>query len=150
MKKFIKKFDELTNKELYLILQLRNEVFVVEQNCVYQDADGKDDKAIHLFYKNGEEITAYTRLFSAGEYFDNASIGRVVVSPKYRRQNLGKKIMIDSINYLHNELKEPVIEISAQSYLKRFYNELGFKEKGKEYMEDGIPHIRMILNKKKK
>jgi len=144
MEKYYKSFDQLDLQELYKILQLRNEVFVVEQNCIYQDADGKDQNAIHLFYKDKDKIAAYTRIFDAGKYFENASIGRVVVSPDYRKKGLGKKIMADSIDFIHNHLNQPVIEISAQTYLKKFYNELGFKEKGTEYLEDGIPHIKMI------
>ncbi len=147
MKLFLKRFDELTTEELYKILQLRNEVFVVEQNCIYQDADGKDQEAYHLFYKSDNEIIAYTRIFESGKYFDKASIGRVVVSPSYRKQALGKKIMQESIDFIHNQLNEPEIEISAQTYLKKFYNELGFIEKGTEYLEDGIPHIKMIRKK---
>jgi len=145
MEAHIKKFNDLSLEELYNILRLRNEVFVVEQNCVYQDADGKDDKAIHFFFKKKNEIIAYVRIFKPGEYFDMSSVGRVVVHPKYRGQNLGKTIMEKAILYIVNELKENKIKISAQTYLKKFYNELGFIEKGEEYLEDGIPHIKMIF-----
>ncbi len=147
MKTIIKQFNELTLQELYAILRLRNEVFVVEQNCVYQDADNKDQKATHIFIKNNDEILAYTRIFKPGEYFKNASIGRVVVNPKYRKQNLGKKIMQISIVFVLQSGFN-TIEISAQTYLKKFYNELGFTHIGEEYLEDNIPHIKMIYLEK--
>ncbi len=143
----IKNFDELSTSELYQILQLRNEVFVVEQNCVYQDADGKDFTAFHLFLKTDKDIIAYARIFKAGNYFNQASIGRVVVRPKNRGQNYGKLLMQKAIDFVVNTLKEKTIEISAQTYLLKFYNELGFKETGKEYLEDGIPHLKMIYQK---
>ncbi len=140
----IKQFNELSTRELYQILQLRNNVFVVEQNCVYQDADGKDYDAYHLFLKKEGQIIAYARLFKSGDYFDKASIGRVVVHPKFRKQNLGKILMQKALQYMTENLKEPTIEISAQTYLRKFYNDLGFKVIGDEYLEDGLPHIRMI------
>ena len=141
----IKRFEELTTRELYQILQLRNEVFVVEQNCVYQDADGKDDKAFHLFLEKNGQIIAYVRIFKPGDYFERASIGRVVVHPDYRRQKLGNKLMQKAINFVTGTLQKNTIEISAQTYLQKFYNDLGFKATGEEYLEDGLPHIRMIF-----
>ncbi len=143
MKTFIKLFNELSLQELYAILRLRNEVFVVEQNCVYQDTDNKDQKAWHIFIKENEEIIAYARVFKPGDYFEKASIGRVVVNPKFRGQELGKKIMNDSINFI-KKLGFDEIEISAQTYLLKFYNELGFNRVGEEYLEDGLPHCKMI------
>ncbi len=143
----IKKFNELSNKELYQILQLRNKVFVVEQNCVYQDADGKDYDAYHIFIKENDKIIAYTRVFKPGDYFDQASIGRVVVDPKYRGNFLGKKIMQKSMDFVFNELNFYEILISAQVYLQKFYEDLGFKKISDEYLEDGIPHIKMLSTK---
>ncbi len=143
MKTFIKLFNELSLQELYAILCLRNEVFVVEQNCVYQDTDNKDQKAWHIFIKKNEEIIAYARVFKPGDYFEKASIGRVVVNPKFRGQEFGKKIMNDSINFI-KKLGFDEIEISAQTYLLKFYNELGFNRVGEEYLEDGLPHCKMI------
>ncbi len=143
MKTFIKLFNELSLQELYAILRLRNEVFVVEQNCVYQDTDNKDQKAWHIFIKENEEIIAYARVFKPGDYFEKASIGRVVVNPKFRGQEFGKKIMNDSINFI-KKLGFDEIEISAQTYLLKFYNELGFNRVGEEYLEDGLPHCKMI------
>jgi len=140
----IKTFDQLNINELYHILQLRNEVFVVEQNCVYQDADSKDQKAYHLFLYKDKQIATYARIFKSGDYFKQASIGRVVVHPNFRKQNLGKKLMQKAIDFTLNNLQEKTIEISAQTYLKKFYTELGFETIGQEYLEDDIPHIRMI------
>ena len=97
-----KTFSELNTEELYQILRLRSEVFVVEQDCVYQDIDNKDQKAIHLYCKENEEILGYTRIFKAGHYYENPSIGRVVVSKKDRGKDVRKKIMIDSIEYIYD------------------------------------------------
>jgi len=142
----IKTFYKLEREELYQILRLRSEVFVVEQDCIYQDLDNKDQKAIHIFLKENENIIAYTRVFKKGDYYKNPSIGRVVVSKKERGKELGKKIMKYSIDYIKkNELGEK-IELSAQKYLDKFYKDLDFYTIGKEYMEDGIPHQRMLLD----
>ena len=142
----IKTFYKLEREELYQILRLRSEVFVVEQDCIYQDLDNKDQKAIHLFLKENENIIAYTRVFKKGDYYKNPSIGRVVVSKNERGKELGKKIMKSSIDYIKkNELGEK-IELSAQKYLDKFYKDLDFYTIGKEYMEDGIPHQRMLLD----
>jgi len=139
-----KTFKELTTRELYDLLQLRSEVFVVEQDCVYQDIDGKDQKAIHVIgYKNNKTV-AYTRLFKPGDYFELASIGRVVVAENEREHKYGYDIMKASIEAVKIHYKVSEIKISAQCYLKRFYNNLEFFEVGKEYLEDGIPHIGMI------
>jgi len=139
-----KSFKELTNEELYSILQLRAEVFVVEQDCVYQDLDGKDQKAIHVLGTKNNEMVAYTRIFKAGDYFKEASIGRVVVKQSERKYGLGQEIMNASIKIIKEQLNENIIYLSAQTYLKKFYNSLGFEEVGEEYLEDGIPHIGML------
>ncbi|MGJ5643040.1 GNAT family N-acetyltransferase [Formosa sp. S-31] len=140
----IKFFDELTTTELYEILQLRSEVFVVEQECIYQDIDGKDAKAIHVLgYKNGVLI-AYTRLFKPGDYFENASIGRVLVKASQRMHKYGYDIMNASIQAISEQFNEAIIKISAQKYLESFYNNLGFKTISESYLEDGIPHIAML------
>ena len=139
-------FSELTTEELYQILRLRSEVFVVEQDCIYQDLDNKDQKAIHLYFKENDEILAYTRIFKAGYYYENPSIGRVVVSKKNRGQDIGKKIMIDSIEYIKQNIKGKKIELSAQKYLDKFYKDLGFYKTGEDYLEDGIPHQRMLFD----
>ena len=141
---FVKSFEELSKLELYKILRLRAEVFIVEQDCVYQDVDDKDQKALHVILKKSEEIIGYTRLFWPGDYFKEASIGRVVISKKERHNNYGSQLMKASILAVSEKMKEQKIKISAQIYLKNFYNNLGFLETGKDYLEDGIPHIAMI------
>ena len=144
MKTVLKHFHELTIQELYNILQLRSEVFVVEQNCIYQDIDGKDQKAVHIFFTENNKTIAYSRIFNEGEYFENPSIGRVVVEKENRGTELGKKIMMEGEKYIKETFTNKKIEISAQKYLKDFYSELGYEFTGNEYLEDGIPHIRMI------
>ena len=141
-----KTFSELDTEDLYQILRLRSEVFVVEQDCVYQDIDNKDQNAIHLYYKENHQIVAYTRIFKAGHYYENPCIGRVVVSKKNRGNDLGKKIMIDSMEYIKQNIKGEKIELSAQKYLDKFYKDLGFYKIGEDYLEDGIPHQRMIFD----
>ena len=145
MKTFIKNFQDLSNTEIYQILRLRSEVFVVEQECIYQDIDNKDKKAVHIFLKEKNEIIAYSRVFKEKEYFENPSIGRVVVVNKRRMYGVGKKIMNISINYIKQNIKAKSIEISAQKYLKKFYSNLGFVQQGDEYLEDNIPHLRLFL-----
>ena len=142
----IKTFSEISTQELYKILRLRSEVFVVEQDCVYQDMDNKDQKAVHLLYKQEEEIIGYTRIFKAGDYYENPSIGRVVILKSERGKDLGKKIMIESIKYIKENLEAKKIELSAQKYLDKFYRDLGFYASGEEYLEDGIPHQRMFFD----
>lgn len=144
MKISIKNFNELSTKELYQVLELRSEVFVVEQNCVYQDVDDKDQKALHVLGFKNDNLAAYTRIFKPGDYYKNASIGRVVVKKPERKYGFGKDIMLASLKAIKEEIEDVIVELSAQVYLKRFYNDLGFVETGKEYLEDGIPHIRML------
>lgn len=137
-------FEELNTQQLYDLLQLRSEVFVVEQDCVYQDIDGKDQKALHVLGYSNNELVAYTRIFKPGDYFNEASIGRVIVKDSYRQHKYGYDIMNASIEAVINNYKTSEIRISAQTYLKSFYNNLGFVEVGEEYLEDGIPHINML------
>ena len=139
----IKRFNELSTQELYKILQVRSEVFVVEQNCVYQDVDGKDQKAIHVLGYYQEDLAAYCRLFTAGDYFDQASIGRVLVSPKHRDKKLGHELMQTAIKAVENEFGQTKITISAQLYLQKFYEGHGFVKTSETYLEDDIPHIEM-------
>ncbi|TYB78709.1 GNAT family N-acetyltransferase [Bizionia myxarmorum] len=141
-----KTFQELTTVELYQVLQLRSEVFVVEQNCVYQDVDGKDERALHVLGFKNNKLVAYTRIFKPGFYFDEASIGRVVVQENERKHQYGYDIMKASIEAIKTTYNETTIKISAQTYLKKFYNNLGFQEVGEGYLEDGIPHIGMLKN----
>ncbi|RKF05125.1 ElaA protein [Tenacibaculum lutimaris] len=140
----VKKFQELTTSELYEILQLRSEVFVVEQDCVYQDIDGKDLKALHVLGVKEGKIIAYTRLFNSGEYFDTPSIGRVVVKESERKYGYGHDLIKASIKAIVDNYNETTITISAQTYLQKFYESHGFKQIGEGYLEDGIPHIRMV------
>ncbi len=140
----VKTFDQLTIEELYQILRLRSEVFVVEQDCVYQDVDNKDQKALHVIGVKNDEIVSYTRIFKPGDYFDNVSIGRVVVRQNQRKYGLGKRIMQASLATIEERFPNKPIEISAQTYLLKFYTELGFNAFGDEYLEDGIPHRRML------
>ncbi|NDV42103.1 GNAT family N-acetyltransferase [Flagellimonas sediminis] len=144
MKIGVKTFEELSNLELYQILRLRSDIFVVEQDCVYLDLDNKDQKALHIFGTKNNEVVAYTRVFKPGDYFENASIGRVVVARDQRKYGYGKKIMEASIAAIEKKFPNTSIEISAQSYLLKFYADLGFAAFGEEYLEDGIPHTRML------
>ncbi|MER3498935.1 MAG: GNAT family N-acetyltransferase [Chitinophagaceae bacterium] len=141
-----KKFDELTPHELYSILQLRNEVFVVEQNCVFQDADNKDQSCYHLMGWQAKDLAAYTRLVPPQIAYQYPSIGRVVTSPKYRRTGIGKLLMQKAIEELDKLFGKQPIKIGAQLYLKKFYESLGFQQSSDIYLEDGIKHIEMIRN----
>ena len=138
-----KAFDELNVAELYLILQLRNEVFVVEQNCVYQDADNKDFKAYHLTGWDGNRLAAYCRILPPGSSYPDASIGRVVTSPLYRKTGNGRTLMLKAIVKTLSQFTCSKITISAQFYLTDFYESLGFTAFGDTYLEDNIPHIVM-------
>ncbi len=139
----IKRFNELSLDELYNLLRLRSEVFVVEQNCVYQDIDNKDAKAIHLIGQLENEIIAYARLFAAGDYFEDASIGRVVVAQKNRDEKHGHTLMREAIAAVQAYFKTQKITISAQLYLQKFYESHGFVVVSEVYLEDDIEHIRM-------
>lgn len=140
----LKKFGELTSYELYAILQLRNEVFVVEQNCVFQDADDKDQSSFHLMGFSYKKLIAYTRLVPAGVSYEQVSIGRVVTSPSVRRLGAGKELMQRSIDTVYKIFGVQPIKIGAQLYLKKFYESFGFKQVGDIYLEDGIEHIYMV------
>lgn len=143
----IKPFNDLTPSELYAIMQLRNEVFVVEQNCVYQDADDKDPFAIHLCGWDKEKLVAYARLIPPGISFPEASIGRVVTSPAYRKTGAGRELMKESISLIFSLFNGTAIRIGAQVYLIKFYQSFGFAVCSPQYLEDDIPHIEMILHK---
>ena len=139
----IKSFNELSLHELYSLLKLRSIVFVVEQNCVYQDIDGKDEKALHLIGEYNNEIVAYARLFKSGDYFENASIGRVVIHPEARDKKFGHEMMRQAIAGIEAYFKETKITISAQLYLQKFYESHGFLKTSDVYLEDNIEHIEM-------
>ena len=143
----LKSFSDLTPSELYAILQLRNDVFVVEQQCVYQDADGKDPDAYHLMGWYKKTLAVYTRLLPPGlSYADHSSIGRVVSSKTIRGKGLGKELMERSIDELIQLFPQVPIKIGAQRYLTTFYESLGFKQVSAVYLEDGIEHIDMLLD----
>ncbi|HEX4875466.1 MAG TPA: GNAT family N-acetyltransferase [Chitinophagaceae bacterium] len=140
----VKKFEELTPHEVYAILQLRSEVFVVEQNCVYQDTDNKDQYAWHLMGWQDERLMAYTRLIPAGISYTEPSIGRVVTSPSIRGTGAGRELMNRSIELCYSLFGRLPIRIGAQLYLKEFYSSLGFVATGDIYLEDGIEHVEMV------
>ena len=143
------RFEALSLQELYDILALRNEVFIVEQNCPFQDIDSKDQMAWHcLGFDENQRIVAYTRLFEKGVYYDGfVSIGRVVTSPKARGGGLGKILVQKSIEYCQQLFGNESIKIGAQVYLLKFYESLGFQSIGQNYLEDGIEHTIMVKSK---
>lgn len=140
-----KAFDELTVRELYAIFQLRLEVFSVEQNAAYQDADGKDLQSFHIsgFNEHGDLI-AYARILPAGIAYDEVSIGRVVTSPKARGTGAGRELFTNALAFALNKSGNVPIRISAQSYLIKFYQSFGFETVGEEYLEDSLPHTEML------
>jgi ElaA protein len=144
----LKPFNELTPKELYKILQLRNEVFVVEQNCPYQDCDNKDLYAWHLMGLREDKLVAYSRLLAPGISYSESSIGRVVSSPSARKTGMGKKLMLESIEQIKNLFNTDTIRIGAQLYLQKFYESFGFVKDSDTYLEDNIPHIIMLKEPK--
>ncbi len=144
----IKKFSELTPTELYEILKLRAEIFVVEQKCVYNDIDGKDLNAIHITEKQNGEIQGYLRVLNAGISYDHASLGRIIVRKEARGKDLGRTIIQTGIDYISDNFPSSEITISAQAHLMKLYNSLGFQEISEMYLEDGIPHVDMHYNKK--
>lgn len=139
-----KTFEELSLQELYKILQLRSEVFVVEQDCVYQDIDGKDEKGLHILGFEEKELVAYTRIFPPGVYFPQAAIGRVVVREPNRKNSFGHEILKASVEAIDQKFNTREIKLSAQVYLTKFYESHGFRQTGEGYLEDGIPHIAMV------
>ena len=141
-----KKFDDLLPAELYAFLRLRTEVFVVEQNCVFQDMDNEDDKCIHLLGYVGNKLAAYTRLVPPNIFYPEPSIGRVVTSPAYRGSGIGRILMQKSIERVEKLFGKQSINIGGQLYLKKFYESLGFSQVSEIYLEDGIEHIYMIRN----
>ncbi|UPA29122.1 GNAT family N-acetyltransferase [Terrisporobacter glycolicus] len=143
----IKKFNELNIEEIYKILALRNEIFIVEQECPYLDCDDKDLNSYHLFLRENGEIVSYLRILEKGVSYDEISIGRVAVKKSYRGKGISRKMMQKAIEFIENNLSENTIKIQAQAYLLDFYSSLGFKAVSEEYLEDNIPHIDMIYKK---
>lgn len=140
----LKEFDELSPFELYAILQLRNEVFVVEQNCVFQDADNKDQFSFHFMAWGNDKLVGYTRIVPPGIIYEQASIGRVVTSPSVRSSGVGKMLMKKSIETVNVLFGIVSIKIGAQFHLQKFYSSFGFQQTSDVYLEDGIEHIEMI------
>ncbi len=143
MEKVIKKFDELTLNELYDIMKLRVDIFVVEQNCPYGELDNKDMESIHIFYKEDGEIAAYLRIIPKFLSYDSVSMGRICIKQEFRSRKLGREIVKDAINYIEKDMKEYIITIGAQEYLKDFYASFDFKPISDVYDEDGIKHLDM-------
>ncbi|MCR1975207.1 GNAT family N-acetyltransferase [Clostridium sporogenes] len=143
----IKKFNELTVEEIYEILKIRNEVFIVEQECPYEDCDGKDKNAYHLFYMEEGKVISYLRILEKGLSYDEISIGRVLVNKDYRGKGLARKSILQAIYFIRNDLKENSIRISAQHYLMDFYKSFGFEPVSEVYLEDNILHIEMLYKK---
>ncbi|MBD0299355.1 MAG: GNAT family N-acetyltransferase [Nitrososphaera sp.] len=141
----LKRFDELTPFQLYAALQLRSAVFVVEQNCVYLDADDKDQNSYHLLGFADNKLVAYTRIVPAGVMYQEVSIGRVVTAPGVRRTGVGRQLMQQSIKSVYNLFNNVPIRIGAQLYLQEFYASFGFQQISDVYLEDGIEHIYMLL-----
>ena len=138
-----KTFQELTTAELYELLRVRSEVFVVEQNCVYQDMDGDDQKAVHLWLTETNRIVALARVCPAGTHMQNISIGRVITTE--RGKGYGKQVMLHAIDAAIEHFGATVIDIEAQEYARGFYETVGFRQSSEPFMLDGIPHIRMTL-----
>ncbi|WP_346930081.1 GNAT family N-acetyltransferase [Clostridium sp.] len=143
----IKKFNELTIEELYKILRARNEVFVVEQACIYQDCDNKDYNSYHLYLEEGNEVVGYLRIVNKGISYDEISIGRVLVKETHRNKGLSRRMMLEGIKFIEENLNSTEIRLSGQVYIKKFYESLGFKQVSEEYLEDDIPHVEMLYKK---
>lgn len=142
----IKHFKELSTEELYQIFNLRIAVFVVEQNCSYQDADWKDLDSFHLMgYDEIGGLTSYARILPAGVSFKEVSIGRVITSLKVRRTGTGKELMENAFQFIAKQFGNVSVRIGAQGYLTEFYSTFGFEIASEEYIEDNIPHIEMLL-----
>jgi ElaA protein len=141
----IKAWNHLSSKEINDIFSLRSEVFILEQECIYQDVDGKDEKADHVLLIINNQLVGYTRVFNENIYFKEASFGRAVVKKSHRGEGYGHLLVEKSLEHLKTNKQSP-IKISAQSHLKEFYSSHGFVAKGEEYMEDGIPHTAMYYH----
>ena len=145
MQWILKKFNDLTVNEFHDILQLRINIFIVEQNCPYPELDNKDKIAFHLFgIDKNNKIIAYTRIFKPGDFYKEAAFGRVVVHEEYRNQKIGSQLVKETIIETHKLFGNINIKIGAQTYLKDFYQSFGFQQVDDDYIEDGIPHIHMV------
>jgi ElaA protein len=140
-------FNSLTLMQWHNILALRIEVFVVEQNCPYQEVDGKDPQCYHVFGEFKGEVVAVSRIVPPGISYPEVAIGRVATSPNHRGKGLGVELMNQTLHQIKNLYGKVPVRISAQSYLEQFYNNLGFEPTGKSYLEDDIPHLEMLKAK---
>ncbi|MFG6120558.1 GNAT family N-acetyltransferase [Thalassobacillus sp. B23F22_16] len=138
-------FQQLSNQKLYQILQLRVEVFVVEQECAYPELDGHDESSTHLWLESNNDIVAYCRLVPAGDKYPYISIGRVVVNPSYRSQGYARQLMDKAIEVIQTQGNATEIFLQGQEHLRHFYGSFGFEEISEVYMDDGIPHVDMLL-----
>lgn len=144
----LKSFEQLSADEIYRILQERVGVFMLEQNCLYPEIDGKDPQCMHLFAEKDGQIAAYARLLPPGVAYTQASIGRVLVHEAFRGQGLAQELLTRAIAFLTEESGEKEIKIQAQHYLEKFYGSFGFSPISEVYPEDGIPHVDMLLGGK--
>lgn len=142
----IKKFEELTTLELHNIVRERINVFVVEQNCIYEELDGLDLKSYHLFKEENNNVIAYLRIIPKGLVYNEVAIGRVLTVKEYRGNGIFTELMEKAINFIENELNEKSIKISAQEYLRKAYGKFGFKEVSEVYLDVNIPHVEMVYN----
>ena len=141
----VKDFNSLSTKEIFDMYKLRNQIFIVEQNCAYQDVDDKDLVALHLLIMDNKELVGYSRILPPNTSYKEPSIGRVAIRENYRKKGVGKLLMNRSMEETKLKYKNQAIVISAQLYLLKFYRDLGFYEEGSQYLEDDIPHIKMRL-----
>ena len=145
----IKRFDQLTQTELYEILKLRNDIFIVEQNCPYPDIDGNDPQAYHLFTSDGDNhVCGCLRILNPGQTFEEPAIGRLVVRADQRHSGLARRMMTHALAFMERELSQTRVKIEAQEYLLRFYSSLGFEPCSQMFLEDGIPHVIMLYQAK--
>lgn len=147
MKYQLKAFNQLTVNELYGLLKIRFDVFVLEQECLYDELDGVDKKAYHMFVEDHHEVIATLRLFKEGVESKEARIGRVAIDPKARGKGIAREMMVKAMSYAKDEMDCEKVRISAQSYLLSFYESMGFHQISDEFLEDGIAHIEMLYQK---
>lgn len=143
----LKKFEELTTLELHNIVRERINIFVLEQNCIYEELDGLDLKSYHLFKEENNNVVAYLRIIPKGLVYDEVAIGRVLTAKEHRGKGIFMELMEKAISFIENELNEKSIKISAQEYLRKAYGKFGFKEVSEVYLDVNIPHVEMVYNK---
>lgn len=149
MKKIISSFSNLSTEQIYDAMKLRQDVFVIEQNCIYNDFDGYDKKAMHFLIYKDDMLAAYSRIFAPNiKYQNESSIGRILVSKSHRGGTLGKLLIKESIEYCIKQFPDSVIRIEAQAALEKYYSDLGFLSDSEVYAVDDIPHLQMIYNPK--